>query len=122
MDSYGFVYVLSNDSMPGVYKIGCTSKSPLMRSKQLAANTGAPESFNIVCYGELSDFNGGEKFLHDEFAKYRVSDRREFFSLNIDQLEELVDFVIDMSVHHVLGSSYHELAYFNKTKSVSSNA
>jgi hypothetical protein len=41
---FGFVYILSNDSMPGLYKIGFTHNSVRQRIRDLSA-TGVPTAF-----------------------------------------------------------------------------
>lgn len=38
----GWVYILSNEYMPGIYKIGMTTNSPEARAKELSSATGVP--------------------------------------------------------------------------------
>lgn len=84
----GYIYVLSNESMPGVYKIGCTTKTVEERIKQLSSPTGVPiafkEEFSLFVY----DVNGCEKILHQKLGQYRVNGNREFFKVDIDVIKD----------------------------------
>lgn len=80
--NYGFVYVLRNECMPGIYKIGVTARSPSDRCAELSASTGVPVAFEVVCCGEVSNAFGFECALHSELAERRISRKREFFRLS----------------------------------------
>ena len=45
----GWVYVLTNEAMPGLVKVGCTSKIPEIRAEELFGETSAPGPF-VVAY------------------------------------------------------------------------
>jgi hypothetical protein len=79
MLTYGFVYVMINPCMPGIYKIGMTLRSPRQRAEELSSATGVPESFEVAYYAEVDSPAELESSLHQAFADRRVSDRREFF-------------------------------------------
>jgi hypothetical protein len=83
---YGFVYVLKNRSMPNLYKIGHTLKSPQQRAKELSGQTNMPESFEVVYYGEVNNPNKLENELHERYKELRVNSSREFFNLTDDDL------------------------------------
>lgn len=84
MSTYGFVYILTNDYMPGVYKVGCTERSPRLRAIELSKHTGVPAPFSVLCYAEFEDFQRVEKDLHHYLRNQRISDSREFFDGAID--------------------------------------
>lgn len=86
--SYGFVYVMSNDAHPNIYKIGCTEKSPNLRAKQLST-TGVAKEFDVVCFGEFKDFEKIEKLIHRELHEYRVSNK-EFFNAPLQFIIDLM--------------------------------
>jgi hypothetical protein len=77
--AYGFVYVLSNISMPGMYKIGCTEYSPTRRANEISAATGVPLPFSVVCYLEVSNCRAAETEIHGRLRGQRVNRNREFF-------------------------------------------
>lgn len=79
MSELGFVYILTNEYMPGVYKIGCTERSPRKRALELSAPTGVPAPFKVLCFIECEDFQKAERRVHEWMADYRISENREFF-------------------------------------------
>lgn len=83
--SYGFVYLLANHGMPGLYKVGMTERSPHLRAEQLST-TGVPHPFEVLCYIETSLMARVEREMHDAMLDFRVSSRREFFRFNRDHL------------------------------------
>lgn len=85
---YGFVYVLSNDSMPGIFKIGMTGRTPMQRCDELSKATAAPEPFAVMMYLETVDPVGLEKHIHKIFDHYRVSENREFFRLDLREIHK----------------------------------
>lgn len=89
--SWGFVYVLWNESMPGVYKVGRTSRSPSARAEELSRSTGVPTSFSVVCYAESEKHELLESEIHKSISHLRVNDSREFF-----QIECLRDLMASM--------------------------
>ena len=44
----GWVYVLTNPAMPGLVKIGLTSRNPQVRAAELTQATGVPAPFVIA--------------------------------------------------------------------------
>ena len=43
----GYVYVLSNPSIPGIVKIGMTERDVPARALELSASTGVPEPYDV---------------------------------------------------------------------------
>lgn len=76
---YGFVYVLGNDAMPGIYKIGFTERAPSARIGELSKSTAAALPFDLICYGEFEDARVVEYEMHKRFEDRRVNESREFF-------------------------------------------
>jgi len=84
--AYGFVYILNNDIMPEIYKIGFTEKSPLQRCSELSSKTAVPIPYSVVCYGEVFDPQSLENKLHNLWADNRVNNNREFFILSNEEV------------------------------------
>lgn len=87
---YGFVYVLSNPAMPGVYKIGMTTRSPMARAVELSKWTGVPADFRVEYYGEFPRPRDIEQEAHSCFDYQRVSFGREFFSEHLGAIVERI--------------------------------
>ncbi len=87
---YGFVYFLSNKSMPGLFKIGFSEKHPEIRAMELSKATGCPTPFEVMFYFGCKNPMMIERYLHDSLDAYRVNQRREFFELEEMQIHEEV--------------------------------
>lgn len=86
MSEVGFLYVLANSSMPGVVKVGKTTRSPTDRAAELSGVTGIATPF-IVVYDQLfQDCHSAESFVHVYLAEkgHRVADNREFFNAPVN--------------------------------------
>jgi len=77
----GIVYVLTNDAMPGLIKIGITETDIEQRMRSLDT-TGIPLPFRCHYAIEVSEYEKIERGLHDAFSDHRVRDNREFFKLS----------------------------------------
>lgn len=79
---YGWVYAFYSRSMPGLVKIGMTTRSPEIRLAE--ANKGdtwrPPEKYRILCALRVRDAVEKEKEIHAAFARERIG-AREFFRL-----------------------------------------
>jgi T5orf172 domain len=79
------IYVLVNEAMPGLIKIGRTNgESVEDRMRQLDV-TGVPLSVRVLLCAEVEDADKVERALHTAFGDHRVRPRREFFRLSPDK-------------------------------------
>lgn len=92
--SAGFIYVLKNDLMPGIYKIGMTKHSPELRAKEISATTGVPVPFTVLAAFHSRNPRSDERMVHEGFACCRVNQNREFFSLPTER--EIEDALIEL--------------------------
>lgn len=81
--NFGFVYVLSNPEMDGVFKVGTTDRPPHMRAAEISAATGVPQPFVVEYYAEVSSSTLYERMVHKKLERYRVNESREFFRADI---------------------------------------
>ena len=90
-----YVYVLSNESMPGMYKVGKTTSSPEQRMNQLYT-TGVPTPFHLEVSIAVIEALHSERSAHKALADYRVSGRREFFKGDMAEIVAAILSAIDL--------------------------
>lgn len=99
--NHGYVYILSNPSMPGLLKIGMTRFDPTRRVQELSSATGVPTQFQLIYYREFHNCVAAELEIHSVLAAkgMRYNDQREFFSVDsveaINTLLSLEDECVD---------------------------
>lgn len=92
----GYLYVLSNPSIPGLVKVGKTTRDPAQRVAELSAATGVPSPFVLLYQQPVANCDAAEAWVHQAMALrgWRYADNREFFSA---PLHEIVALVLDAS-------------------------
>ena len=83
----GIVYVLTNQAMPGIVKIGMTTRNNIDERMRELFSTGVPVPFEcaFACTVPTSNCAKIEKALHTAFAPNRVHASREFFKITPTQ-------------------------------------
>lgn len=84
------VYALTNGAMPGLIKIGRTSRDYAARTAELYT-TGVPQPFDVALAYRVENGPLIERALHIAFAPYRHTARREFFRVEPFQVEAILD-------------------------------
>ena len=77
----GIVYVLKNPAMPGLVKIGITTRAEVHIRMTELYTTGVPLPFECSFAGKVKDVKAIESALHIGFDKNRINQSREFFSV-----------------------------------------
>lgn len=83
------VYVVVNDSMPGLVKIGMTLRSMSERLAELN-NTSIPVKFEVAKFFICDEPPVIERKIHEHFKNSRINDSREFFRETTDNIERFV--------------------------------
>ena len=95
MQHKGYVYCMSNPSMPGILKIGMTERTPEARlSEANASDTWRPPtSYKIEFAKNVSNAFQKEKTLHTLLEQYtvRIHPRREFFRVSPEEVHKFFD-------------------------------
>lgn len=86
----GYLYVLTNESMSGLVKIGITSTSPLERARSLSNSTSVPTPFKVAYEVFVENCKELERKIHTDLEDFRVNSRREFFNYPLNKTIELV--------------------------------
>lgn len=75
----GFVYVISNEAMPGMVKFGVTQTSPAQRAKELVS-TGVPAQFDVDYFCVVYNPYDLETTVHNALGEHRA--RGEWFAIS----------------------------------------
>lgn len=89
MHTIGFVYIMTNEAMPSIVKVGLTSRLPEDRAKDLDT-TGVPEPFEIIYRTSTSRPKAVERRAHELLSEYRTNPKREFFRVTVNDAVEAV--------------------------------
>ena len=76
-----FVYILTNEAMPGYIKIGLTDK-PITERVLGLDNTSVAVPFQCYYAARVDDNQKIERALHTAFGDFRVRPNREFFKMD----------------------------------------
>ena len=90
---YGIVYLLTNPVMPGLVKIGMTTREDMDARMRELYSTGVPVPFECqyACRVKKTDCAKIEKALHTAFEPQRVNANREFFRINVGQAKAILE-------------------------------
>lgn len=85
MEEPQIVYILRNEAMPGIIKIGRTAGDLASRMRQLYT-TGVPVPFQCIFAVKLEHVADVEKTLHFAFGGQRLNENREFFTVEPERV------------------------------------
>lgn len=92
----GFVYVFTNEFMPGIVKIGYTTRTPEKRAWELyEKRTGVPGKFEVVYQIRCSNPKELEQKVHKRLSAHRVNAYREYFRVDISQAVDAISALSD---------------------------
>jgi hypothetical protein len=92
----GFIYALLNSSMPGLVKIGYTTRTLDERIAELSRPSGVPTPFELLHSVPVTDCVKAEALVHAALLDSRVHDEREFFRVSSQQAVRALDDVARM--------------------------
>ncbi len=93
MDNLDTVYVLVNEGMPGLCKIGYTSKDDIYDRTKKLYTTGVPYAFEVYCLIKVENGKKLENLLHQIYKENRVNPDREFFKIDPEQVKTTLSIV-----------------------------
>ncbi len=85
-----YVYILTNEAMPGYIKIGLTENPVSERVVQLD-NTSVALPFQCYYAARVEDNRKIERALHTAFGDFRVRPNREFFKLDPYKVKAILE-------------------------------
>ena len=80
------VYVLTNSAMPGLVKIGKTTRADINERMKQLYGTGVPVPFDCAFACEVEDSASVERALHFAFGLTRINPGREFFEIDPERV------------------------------------
>ena len=86
----GYVYILVNDSMPGLIKIGKTARNSCARARELSTSTGVPTPFKVAFELSSKNYEKLEREMHSKLFAHRIAQNREFFRYPVDEAMRLL--------------------------------
>ena len=110
----GIVYAATNPMMPGLVKIGGTSRENVQARMDELYSTGVPAPFTCEIARRVDRYSEVESALHTVFEPSRVPSGREFFQVTLDQVaaalnladgEDVTPPGIDDEIEFVVGQS-----------------
>src|SRR5258706_1299556 len=78
----GWVYVITNKAMPGLVKIGYSTKDPILRAEELK-NTGSPHACEVAYDALVVEPRSLEQTVHVALSGKREG--KEWFSCTIEE-------------------------------------
>lgn len=85
----GTVYVLSNPEIPGVVKIGHTTRSPTERARELSG-TSVPGEYKVSYETKVDRPEKVEKEVHRKLSNHRASSG-EFFEVSPRRAAKVIE-------------------------------
>jgi len=92
------VYILTNQSMPNLIKIGYTSRDDLNERIKELYSTGVPTPFECYYACQVEDGKRIEQILHILFKEDRVNNKREFFTTQPEKVEIALSLINPINV------------------------
>jgi hypothetical protein len=86
----GYIYAMSNKSMPGILKIGMTERSIEERLKE-ANGTFTLIPFVVEMSKNVLNCKEKEKCIHQILQSKRVNPKKEFFEVTIEEIKPIFD-------------------------------
>lgn len=104
------VYVFSNPAMPGLVKIGLTSRDNIDDRLKELFTTSVPVPFECEYACKVDDSAAVENALHIAFGPNRINPQREFFEIEAEQAIAILKILskqdITSSVQKEVNNSY----------------
>lgn len=89
----GYIYILTNESLGNLIKIGYTQNDPEDRAKELYT-TGVPTPYRVWSYTLVENANAVEEAVHVALFKNRSNRDREFFLIDPTEAKKVIDSIV----------------------------
>ena len=93
--THGYLYCFSNESMPGIFKVGMTERTPDIRLNEanVSDTWKPPTPYKVVIAKRVSFPKKKEIILHKLLSQYteRINPKREFFRISSEEIISFFD-------------------------------
>ena len=96
--SPGWVYILTNPAMPGLVKIGLTTRTPKERAAELSGSSGVPMPYAVAWARAVADCAAIEKVVHRMLDDRRVNGKREAFRCDVNTARQVIEAAAGMQL------------------------
>jgi len=95
--SYGYLYCFSNESMPGIVKVGMTKQTPeiTLNEANSFVTWRPPTTYKLEFAKKVLNPKKKETALHSLLSLYaeRINPEREFFRVSTEKVKEFFDLI-----------------------------
>ena len=90
-----FVYVMRcHAHAEHLFKVGFTDRDPQIRASELSSTTSTPSPFLVLRTWAVSNGQQAERAAHQELKDVRLSQNREFFQIEYEELRDRLDIAV----------------------------
>ena len=89
----GFVYILDNEIMPNLYKVGFTARNPDRRAEEISSKSGLPKPFLVKKYWRTNDPYIVEQRIHEKLSDF--AEGKEFFKGDLNEICKIIDHCVE---------------------------
>lgn len=90
----GEVYLLENEAMPNIVKIGYTKLGAEERAQELSKSSGVPLPFDVSESFIVENPDRVERIIHLHMENYRLNKKREFFKISKSRAYSEIGFIL----------------------------
>ncbi len=90
----GYLYILSNKSIPGILKIGYTDRTPQERVKEINSATGVITNWYVANSFACRSPKVIESLVHTQLKDCRITNNKEGFAVNLHEAERIISNII----------------------------
>ncbi|GJH00252.1 GIY-YIG nuclease family protein [Paraburkholderia terrae] len=91
MSGLGFVFVMGNMAMPGIFSIGKSTGSPTAYARELSKSAAVPLPFEVLCFGEVEDIHAVEHDILSRYSQLLLNADRQFLATRFSLLASAID-------------------------------
>jgi hypothetical protein len=87
----GYVYAFSNESMPGIFKIGMTKRTinDILNEANTADEFLPPTPYMVSHYIHITNYKEIKKMISNKISSKKVNPKRDFFKISFEELNDI---------------------------------